>query len=142
MTSKEELEKLLNDINEQGQVITTNPNLIVNFNVNLEMFTAIIGNALKDLERLEVLEKENERVNKLNKYLGDLATKINQDSSKTITNLIEENERLKKHNGRLTRKIQNLYKEHATLICDLSLLRSNNKALLKLVGEIEVLNND
>ena len=50
--------------------------------------------------------------------------------------LLDENERLKKHNGRLTRKIQNLYNERATLICDLSLLRSNNEALLKLIGGI------
>lgn len=48
--------------------------------------------------------------------------------------LLDENERLKKHNGRLTRKIQNLYNEHATLIGEASLLRSNNEALLKLIG--------
>ena len=47
--------------------------------------------------------------------------------------LLDENERLKKHNGRLTRKIQKLYDEHATLIGDLSLLRNNNEALLKLI---------
>lgn len=56
--------------------------------------------------------------------------------------LLDENERLKKHNGRLTRKIQKLYDEHATLIGDLSLLRSNNDALLKLIGGIEVINNE
>lgn len=56
--------------------------------------------------------------------------------------LLDENERLKKHNGRLTRKIQNLYNEHANLICESSLLRSNNDALLKLIGGIEVINNE
>lgn len=56
--------------------------------------------------------------------------------------LLDENERLKKHNGRLTRKIQNLYNEHANLICEASLLRSNNDALLKLIGGIEVINNE
>lgn len=55
---------------------------------------------------------------------------------------LDENERLKKHNGRLTRKIQNLYNEHANLICEASLLRSNNDALLKLIGGIEVINNE
>lgn len=56
--------------------------------------------------------------------------------------LLDENERLKKHNGRLTRKIQNLYNEHANLIGESSLLRSNNDALLKLIGGIEVINNE
>ena len=50
--------------------------------------------------------------------------------------LLAENERLKKHNGRLTRKIQKLYDEHATLIGEASLLRSNNDALLKLISGI------
>ena len=49
--------------------------------------------------------------------------------------LLAENENLKKHNGRLTRKIQKLYDEHATLIGEASLLRSNNEALLKLIGD-------
>ena len=56
--------------------------------------------------------------------------------------LLDENERLKKHNGRLTRKIQKLYDEHVNLICESSLLRSNNEALLKLIGGIEVINNE
>ena len=44
--------------------------------------------------------------------------------------------------SRLTRKIQNLYNEHANLIGESSLLRSNNDALLKLIGGIEVINNE
>ena len=56
--------------------------------------------------------------------------------------LLDENERLKKHNGRLTRKIQKLYDEHATLICESSLLRRNNEALLKLICDAEVVINN
>ena len=59
-----------------------------------------------------------------------------------VLELLDENERLKKHNGRLTRKIQNLYNEHANFICESSLLRRNNDALLKLIGGIEVINNE
>lgn len=82
-------------------------------------------------EYLEALEKENQQL-LVNKNVAQaLAIKLNQ-----------ENENIKKHNARLTRKIQNLYKEHATLIGDLSLLRSNNEALLKLIGGIEVINNE
>lgn len=79
-------------------------------------------------DRLEELKKNNKEIEEL--YLNE-----NKHWCETIDNL-------KKHNGRLTRKIQNLYKEHATLIYELSLLRNNNNALLKLIGEIEVLNND
>lgn len=97
------------------------------FEVDKEMYEYFI----QDLERLEVLEKENQKL-LVNKNVAQaLAIKLNK-----------ENENLKKHNGRLTRKIQKLYNEHVTLICDLSLLRSNNEALLKLVGGIVVINNE
>ena len=59
-----------------------------------------------------------------------------------VLELLDENERLKKHNGRLTRKIQKLYEEHANLICESSLLRSNNDALLKLICDAEVVINE
>jgi hypothetical protein len=55
---------------------------------------------------------------------------------------LERLENLKKHNGRLTRKIQKLYDEHATLIGEASLLRSNNEALLKLISDDEVVINN
>lgn len=97
MTSKEALEKLLNDINEQGQVIATNHNLMVNFNVNLEMFTTTIENALKDLERLEALEQSNNILDRLSK-----------NQHETIKNLTQENEKLKKENQELKDKIEGL----------------------------------
>lgn len=111
MTSKEALEKLINDINEQGQVITTNPNLTITFNVNLEMFMTTIENALKDLERLEALEKENKKLNFENQALRngidlDLNAKLLSENKKLkhesnseylrARKLFLENEKLKK----------------------------------------------
>ena len=92
MTSKEALETIRKDINEQAQVITTNPNLMVTFNVNLEMFMTTLENALKDLDRLEALEKENQEL----KGLVDSLEKEQMIAVDKIFDLDIENEKLKK----------------------------------------------
>ena len=62
MNSREALEKLINDIQEQGQVLTKKPNLIINFNVNISTFMDTIENAIKDLDRLEKLEEAHKNL--------------------------------------------------------------------------------
>ena len=56
MNSKEVLKKLINDIEEQGKIISTN-NLIITFNINYEYVMDIYQNILKDLDRLEKYKK-------------------------------------------------------------------------------------
>jgi hypothetical protein len=148
MTSKEALNNIIAKYDWLGKeycrLIGKKENL---HKVNQEIFEELANTIKQDLERLEAINNvwhKNEPMESVDfkaYYLQILYDYINV-KEKEIKIFKEENERLKKHNARLTRKIQNLYKEHATLICDLSLLRSNNEALLKLIGEIEVLNND
>lgn len=58
MTSKEALEKLINDIEEQNEIVSKEPHLIINVKVNAEIFIPLLHNIKQDLDRLEKLEQK------------------------------------------------------------------------------------
>ena len=97
MTSKEDLERLTNDIMEQSKTISNNP-LLISMIINAEYFMPILENAIKDLERLETLGKENETLNKALDFakVDYTTTRINLDNaSARIKELEKENLELK-----------------------------------------------
>lgn len=57
MTSKEFLEKLINDIEEQNEIVSKEPHLIINIKVNAEAFIPLLHDIKQDLDRLKKLEK-------------------------------------------------------------------------------------
>lgn len=62
MNNKERLERLINDIEEQSEVVSKEPHLMINIIVNAETFIPLLHNIKEDLDRLEKLEKENARL--------------------------------------------------------------------------------
>lgn len=76
MTSKQELEKLIENILEQGKVVTVNPDLILN--VNVENFIPIIERACEELDRVEELKKDIVTAYESNKLLREENAKLKQ----------------------------------------------------------------
>ena len=57
MNNKEFLEKLINDIEEQNEIVSKEPHLIINIKVNAEAFIPLLHNIKQDLEVLEWLKE-------------------------------------------------------------------------------------
>lgn len=83
MTSKQELEKLIESILEQGKVVTVNPDLILN--VNVENFIPIIERACEELDRIEELKKDIVTTYESNKLLREENAKL-----KKVIEILEE----------------------------------------------------
>ena len=91
MTSKQELEKLIESILEQGKVVTARPDLILN--INIENFIPIIERACEELDRIEELKKD-------------------------IVTAYESNKLLRKENAKLKKVIEDIKNLPNCDICD------------------------
>lgn len=119
MTSKEDLERLTNDIMEQSKTICNNP-LSISMIINAEYFMPILENAIKDLERLEALEKENKDLKHLeianlkhsidekNEIISDLKLE-NETYIEESTKVIEQYKQLQQKNKKLKEAVTMLY---------------------------------
>ena len=85
MTSKQELEKLIENILEQGKVVTVNPDLILN--INIENFIPIIQRACEELDRVEELRKDIVTTYESNKLLREENAKLKKVIDKACEKL-------------------------------------------------------